>query len=72
MKPLYFNETNAKRKHDFRKQIDQLIKTLPTIKSHLISKSFLSEVFHEKGGFDVVIGNPPYLESRSPEFAEVF
>jgi len=23
---------------------------------------FFSEVFHEKGGFDVVIGNPPYIQ----------
>lgn len=29
-----------------------------------------AKVFKEKGGFDVVIGNPPYLESRHPDFAE--
>lgn len=72
LKPLYFNETNAKRKHDFRKQIDQLIKNLTNNKESFDFEVFFSEVFHEKGGFDVVIGNPPYLESRSPEFAEVF
>ena len=22
------------------------------------------------GGFDIVIGNPPYLEARSPEYTE--
>ena len=22
---------------------------------------YFSEVFHEKGGFDIVIGNPPYV-----------
>ena len=30
------------------------------------------EVFIENDGFDVVIGNPPYLESRSPEFNDEF
>ena len=29
-----------------------------------------ARVFKEKGGFDVVIGNPPYLESRHPNFSE--
>jgi type I restriction-modification system DNA methylase subunit len=28
------------------------------------------EVFQEKGGFDIVIANPPYLEARSPDFSE--
>ena len=29
-----------------------------------------ARVFKEKGGFDIVIGNPPYLESRSPNFSD--
>ena len=28
------------------------------------------EVFVENDGFDIVIGNPPYLESRSPNFTD--
>jgi len=72
LKPLYFDETNAKKKHEFRKQIDQLIKNLTNNKELFDFEVYFSEVFHEKGGFDVVIGNPPYLESRSPEFSEVF
>ena len=31
-----------------------------------------AKVFREKGGFDIVIGNPPYLESRSPNFTNEF
>jgi len=31
---------------------------------------YFAEVFTEKGGFDIVIGNPPYLESRSKAFSE--
>ena len=30
------------------------------------------EVFIENDGFDIVIGNPPYLESRNPEFDNEF
>lgn len=29
-----------------------------------------ARVFRDKGGFDIVIGNPPYLESRSPNFSD--
>jgi adenine-specific DNA-methyltransferase len=31
---------------------------------------YFSEVFLEKGGFDIVIANPPYLESRHPSFTD--
>ncbi len=29
-----------------------------------------ARVFRDKGGFDIVIGNPPYLESRNPSFSD--
>jgi type I restriction-modification system DNA methylase subunit len=61
LKPLYFNETNAKKKQGFRKQIDQLIKNLTNNKEMFDFEVYFSEVFHEKGGFDVVIANPPYI-----------
>lgn len=32
-------------------------------------KLFFADAF-ENGGFDIVIGNPPYLESRSPEYTD--
>lgn len=31
---------------------------------------YFAEVFTEKGGFDIVVGNPPYLESRNKAFSE--
>ena len=31
--------------------------------------TWFKDIF-DKGGFDIVIGNPPYLESRSPDFQE--
>jgi len=72
LKPLYFNETNARKKQEYKNQIDRLIKNLTNNKETFDFEVYFSEVFHEKGGFDVVTGNPPYLESRSPEFSEVF
>ncbi|NMC60495.1 MAG: hypothetical protein GYA51_14090 [Candidatus Methanofastidiosa archaeon] len=31
---------------------------------------YFAEVFKEKGGFDIIIGNPPYLESRNKAFSD--
>ncbi|BCT55303.1 Eco57I restriction-modification methylase domain-containing protein [Dehalococcoides mccartyi] len=61
LKLLYFNETNIKKKQEFRKQIDQLIKKLTNNKEVFDFEVYFSEVFHEKGGFDVAIANPPYV-----------
>ena len=61
LKPLYFNETNAKKKQEFRQQIDQLIRQLTNDNETFDFEVYFSEVFHEKGGFDVVIANPPYV-----------
>lgn len=72
LKPLHFNETNNKKKQEYKNQIDHLILQLTNNKKVFDFEVYFSEVFHEKGGFDVVIGNPPYLESRSPEFSEDF
>ncbi|MCL6523941.1 MAG: Eco57I restriction-modification methylase domain-containing protein [Thermoflavifilum sp.] len=60
LKPLYFNETNASKKQDYRKQIDELIIQITNGHTEFDFEVYFSEVFHEKGGFDVVIGNPPY------------
>jgi Alw26I/Eco31I/Esp3I family type II restriction m6 adenine DNA methyltransferase len=60
LKQLYFNETNAKKKLEFRAHIDQLIERITNNKVIFDFEVYFSEVFHEKGGFDVVIANPPY------------
>ena len=49
MKPIYFNETNAKKKKEYRKQIDQIIKNLTNNKETFDFQVYFSEVFHEKG-----------------------
>ena len=64
LKPMYFNQSIAKKKLELRKQIDQLIKNLTNDKELFDFEVYFSEVFHEKGGFNVVISNPPYNELR--------
>lgn len=39
-------------------------------KPYMLWQIDFARVFREKGGFDIVIGNPPYLESRSPNFSD--
>jgi hypothetical protein len=69
-KKQYFSTTSPSEKNKIRETINGLFSQLmdnikkydPTIAD--ISFDFhthFSEVFHENGGFDVVIGNPPYI-----------
>jgi len=64
LKPVYFNETNIKKKQEYKKQIDQLIKQITNDNETFDFEVYFSEVFHEKGGFDVVIANPPYVRQE--------
>jgi hypothetical protein len=62
LKPLFFNETNPTKKHEYKKQIDDLICQITSGHKEFDFEVYFSEVFHEKDGFDVVIGNPPYVQ----------
>ena len=61
LKPLYFNETSAGKKQKHKKQIDDLIGQITNGHKDFDFEVYFSEVFHEKKGFDVVLGNPPYV-----------
>lgn len=63
LKPQFFNETRKSEKRRLKKQIDATIKELTKDRTFDF-EIYFSEVFHEKGGFDVVIGNPPYVDSE--------
>ena len=63
LKPQYFNETSKTKKRQLKKQIDEIIKEL-TKDGTFDFEIYFSEVFNEKGGFDVVIGNPPYVSNK--------
>ncbi|MDE0405905.1 MAG: hypothetical protein OXI53_11425 [Nitrospira sp.] len=61
LKPLYFNETSAVKKQKHKKQIDDLISHMTNGHRDFDFEVYFSEVFHGEKGFDVVLGNPPYV-----------
>jgi len=64
LKPLYFNEANPTKKQACKNKIDDLITQITNGHTEFDFDVYFSEVFHEKSGFDVVIGNPPYVEHK--------
>ncbi|MCL0065053.1 BREX-1 system adenine-specific DNA-methyltransferase PglX, partial [Dehalococcoidia bacterium] len=67
LKPLYFNETNPTKKQEYKNQIEELISKITKGHKEFDFEVYFSEVFHHKGGFDVVIANPPYGAKISKE-----
>ncbi len=65
LKASYFAETNTKKKHALKDQIEEVISKLTKGHKDFDFEVYFSEVFHEKGGFDVVIANPPYIDSEA-------
>jgi hypothetical protein len=68
----HFNETSPTKKDKLKTQIDEKIQTRykNSLKTFGYQVSFdfrmiFSEVFQQKGGFDVVIGNPPYVNAKT-------
>ncbi|MBW7909596.1 MAG: Eco57I restriction-modification methylase domain-containing protein, partial [Kiritimatiellae bacterium] len=71
LKTRFFEETDHKRKAELKGQIDAVLAaSLASSKRSLgyevdfDFEIFFSEVFHAKGGFDVVIANPPYVRQE--------
>ena len=67
LKKKFYKETNEQEKKRLRNEINNKIKTVletaEDFEGYPIDfdyELFFSEVWKEKGGFDVVIGNPPY------------
>jgi len=61
-KKEFFYTTDHDKKGILGNEIDALIHEITNGKKHFDFRVFFSEVWHEKGGFDVVIGNPPYVQ----------
>ncbi|MHB8277988.1 MAG: Eco57I restriction-modification methylase domain-containing protein [Candidatus Humimicrobiaceae bacterium] len=59
-KKLLFNEVNPSKKQEYKKKIDELIFEITNGHREFDFEIYFSEVFHGKGGFDIVIANPPY------------
>jgi beta-glucosidase-like glycosyl hydrolase len=65
----YFETTSPFGKQNLRNKINSLIVQIIGAEGLFDFGIFFSEVFHNHKGFDIFIGNPPYLEARSPEFS---
>lgn len=72
LKKEFFQETNHDQKVALKKQIDREIRQRMGDSKKAFGwqvdfdfRVFFSEVWHEKGGFDVVIGNPPYVQIQN-------
>lgn len=68
LKPLHLNETNPTKKQEYKNQIDDLICQITNGHKEFDFEVYFSEVFHQKGGFDVVIANPPYYQLQYAQF----
>ena len=78
LKEMFIKEVNPTRKNELRSQIDDaiygLFKNTEQSLNYKVTMDFkinFSEVFHKKGGFDVVIANPPYVRADNSEFKEL-
>ncbi len=67
LKDEFFSETKQDRKKELKVEIDieiqERLKSSQRVFGYTVNfdfKLFFSEVWHYKGGFDIVIGNPPY------------
>lgn len=62
LKNKYFQITNIKEKIKLKEIIDEKFKTVIGDKVSFDFKIFFEEVFSKNEGFDLVIGNPPYVQ----------
>ena len=62
LKDKYFQITNIKEKIKLKNLIDEKFKTILEDKVTFDYKIFFDEVFSLNGGFDLVVGNPPYVQ----------
>lgn len=69
LKPKFFNESDRKKKAQFKKQIDDLIHDLTNGREVFDYEIYFSEILHGNVRFDVVIGNPPWVSNDSIEQA---
>jgi len=78
LKTRFFEETDHNRKAQLKQQIDHKLAACFAASKNSLGyevnfdfEVYFSEVFHRKGGFDVVIANPPYITFRGKERVDV-
>lgn len=65
LKEKYFEEANPRKKIKFKEDIANLISEITNDDKHFDFKVYFSEVFNARGGFDIVIANPPYVRHET-------
>jgi hypothetical protein len=62
----YYREANSKEKLKIKEEIDRLINEISNGHSEFDFRVYFAEVFkdQDKNGFDIVIGNPPYVSTK--------
>jgi len=72
LKNNFFSETNSQKKTALKEQIDTEIQVRMANSQKIFGyqvnfdfRMLFSEVWHKEGGFDVVIGNPPYVQIQN-------
>lgn len=65
LKPKFFDESNRDKKTEIKKEIETLIHKLTNGKAVFDFQIYFSEVFHTSGGFDIIVANPPYIDSEA-------
>ena len=70
LKPLHFNETSTRKKNKYKEDIDALILDITHGHTEFDFEVHFSEVLHEKQGFDIVIGNPPYAQVKKGVYSK--
>lgn len=78
LKAVFFTENDSQRKKELRNQINSKIRELldsseifTGYKIDFDYKFYFSEVWREKGGFDIVIGNPPYISISKVDYKSI-
>ena len=70
LKPLHFNETSHNKKKKYREEIDALMLDITHGNKKFDFEARFSEGFHEHQGFDIVIGNPPYVQVKKGVYSK--
>jgi hypothetical protein len=68
LKPLYFDEPDKDKKAHYKQQIEETIHELTHGKEAFDFEIYFSEVFHSRLGFDVILGNPPYVGQKGNKY----
>ncbi|HAT1879859.1 TPA: DNA methyltransferase [Legionella pneumophila] len=64
IKSNYFDETSPSKKQKYREQIQHLLREITNDKNEFDFNVYFSEIIINKKGFDIVIANPPYIDSE--------